>query len=67
MIGDPLTVEELERWTSFGAQWRAVYVSEQQAIVDLCSCTGEAMERRASADPATIAYVRRNRHDPGAP
>jgi hypothetical protein len=43
-----------------------VYVSEQQAIVDLCSCTGEAMERRASADPATIAYVRRNRQEPGA-
>ena len=45
MSGDPLTVEELERWTSFGAQWRAVSVSEQQAIVDLCSCSGEALER----------------------
>lgn len=58
-----LTVEELERWVEFGAQWRAVGVSDELAVVDMCQCTGELVERRESDDPAVIAYVRENHGD----
>jgi len=55
---DPLTVERLERWALFGAQWRVVHLSDALAIVDLCACTGEAVERLESDDPALIRYLR---------
>ena len=51
-------VGELERWTFFGAQWRVVALSDGQAIVDLCTCTGEPVDRVESDDPALIAYLR---------
>lgn len=51
-------IGELERWTLFGAQWRVVALSDEQAIVDLCTCMGEPVERVESDDPALIAYLR---------
>jgi len=56
-------VGELERWTFFGAQWRVVALSDGQAIVDLCTCTGEPVDRIESDDPALIAYLRVARSD----
>jgi hypothetical protein len=56
-----VTVEELERWECFGAVWRVVQLSPTRAVVDMCSCTGEPMERRESADPEVVGYVRSNR------
>ncbi|HLI58225.1 MAG TPA: hypothetical protein VKV21_01035 [Solirubrobacteraceae bacterium] len=53
-----VTIAELERWTEFGARWRARHVAEDRVVVDLCQCTGELVERRASSDPEVIAYVR---------
>jgi hypothetical protein len=58
MAPDALTVEELDRWVRFGVQWRLVEVAESHAVVDLCACTGEPVERRMSSDPAVIAHVR---------
>ena len=36
-----LTIDALERWVLFGAQWRIVDLSGESAVVDLCTCTGE--------------------------
>ncbi len=58
MSAHTLTVDELERWELFGAHWRAVEISDQRAVVDLCTCTGAPVERRESDDPVLIAYVR---------
>ena len=58
MAPDALTLEELDRWVRFGAQWRLVEVTEERAVVDLCTCTGEPVERRMSSDSAVIAHVR---------
>jgi hypothetical protein len=60
-MSPPLTVDELVRWTSFGATWRLVEISDQHAVVDLCQCTGELVERRDSSDPLLVAYVRSHR------
>ncbi|HET9124187.1 MAG TPA: hypothetical protein VFN65_04800 [Solirubrobacteraceae bacterium] len=54
----PVTIEELERWVEFGARWRALAFEPGRAVVELCQCTGELVERRVAVDPEVIAYVR---------
>lgn len=48
----------LERWEDNGAMWRAVHVSDAKVIVDLCTCTGEPVDRLESTDPELIGFVR---------
>jgi hypothetical protein len=54
----PVTIDELQQWTLFGAQWRVVAISEVTAEVEFCTCTGEAVERRQTGDPDVIRYLR---------
>jgi hypothetical protein len=54
----PLTIDRLERWALFGAHWRVVRLSADHAVVDLCACTGEHVERADTADAAVIEYLR---------
>jgi hypothetical protein len=58
MTSDALTIDALERWVLFGAGWRVVDLSNERAVVDLCACTGEPVERVESDDPALIDYLR---------
>ena len=55
-MDDP--VDTLRRWEDHGATWRAVHVSDEHAIVDLCACTGEPVERLESSDRNLIAFLR---------
>lgn len=57
------TIAELEDWERSGAVWRPVEVGSGRAVVDLCSCTGELMERVQSEDPRFIALVRARRDE----
>jgi hypothetical protein len=50
--------ETLENWTLSGGRWRIVSLSDERAVLDLCTCTGEPMERFESDDPVVIAYLR---------
>lgn len=59
--GPELTIDELERWALFGAQWRVVDLSDAHVVVDLCECTGRPVERRESDDATLIDYVRSSR------
>ena len=54
----PLSIATLERWVVFGAAWTVAEISAEHVLVQLCSCTGEPVERRESRDLAVIAYVR---------
>ncbi len=58
MADAPLTLADLERWELFGATWRVVELSDDRALLDMCACTGQLVERRESADRALIHYVR---------
>ncbi len=58
-----VTIEDLQRWSGGGAVWRALEVSDERAVIDLCSCTGEPMDRVESNAPELIAYVRAHRED----
>ena len=54
---DPVSV--LERWRDFGADYRVVQLSDERAIVELCTCFGEPVERLESSDPDLLEYLRR--------
>ena len=64
MTPDTLTTARLERWVFFGATWRVVDISRDQAVVDLCTCMGEPVERLESDDPAVIDYLHLAQPDP---
>ncbi len=53
---DPVAV--LERWRGHGAEFRVLHLSEQKAIVELCTCLGDAVERLESSDPRLLEYLR---------
>ena len=59
-----LTIDALERWVLFGPRWRIADLSGESAVVDLCTCTGELVERLESDDPALIRYLRSAQPDP---
>jgi hypothetical protein len=59
----PITVPDLERWVEHGATWRAVEVSDERAVVELCTCYGEPVDLRQSDAPELIRYVRAARAD----
>ena len=63
MSTDALTIDDLERWVLSGAQWRVVDISCEHAVVDMCSCVGEPMERVESDDPVVIGYLRTARSE----
>lgn len=54
----PVTIDDLEGWVLSGAHWRVLDISDRRAVVDMCACTGEPMERVETADPAVIGYLR---------
>jgi hypothetical protein len=58
MTDAALTLAELERWELFGATWRVVELSDDRALLDMCACTGQLVERRSSDDPKLIERVR---------
>ena len=51
-------VQQLERWEAHGAEWRLVSLGDDRAIVDLCTCYGERIERIESGDPELLAFLR---------
>jgi hypothetical protein len=51
-------VEIVTRWEDHGAQWRPVHVSDERVVIDLCTCTGEPVERLESSDPELIRLAR---------
>jgi hypothetical protein len=58
MAAEPVTIERLDRWVLFGAQWRVVEISSDHAVVDFRTCTGELVERAATDDSEVISYLR---------
>lgn len=59
----PLTVEALTRWEQNGATWRALEISDERAVVELCTCYGEPVDTLQSDRPELIEFVRSRRGD----
>lgn len=62
-MGRQATIDELEDWERNGAVWRPAEIYPNRAVVDLCSCSGELMDRVESADPEFVAFVRARRDE----
>jgi hypothetical protein len=60
-------VDTLRRWEDHGAVWRARWVGETEAVVDLCTCTGEPVDELRSSDPELLRLLRERPRsdDPG--
>jgi hypothetical protein len=56
-----LSIEDLKRWEDNGASWRAIEITDQRAVVELCTCYGEPVDRLEGDSPELIAFVRANR------
>ena len=48
----------LADWEAAGAEWRVAALTPECAVVMLCACTGEAVDRVEFTDPAVIAHLR---------
>ena len=53
---DPVSV--LKRWREYGGQYRVLELSSAGAVVELCTCHGEAVDRLESDDATLIEYLR---------
>ncbi len=56
MAEDPIDV--LERWEDHGAVWRIVSLTERHVSIDLCTCSGEPVDRLESDDARVIRFAR---------
>ena len=48
----------LERWRNQGADYRVLHLSDEAAVVQLCTCFGEPVDRLESSDPRLLRYLR---------
>jgi hypothetical protein len=51
-------LQRLRDWEDAGAGWRVLHVSDDHAVVQLCACTGEPVDRLESDEPDLIALLR---------
>jgi hypothetical protein len=58
-----VTVEYLKDWELHGATWRPLSVSDERAVIELCSCSGEPMDLVESDRPELIDFVRAHHPD----
>jgi hypothetical protein len=57
-VGQENPVSVLERWVEHGAHYRIVELSTERAVVELCTCHGEPVDRLESEDPRLIERLR---------
>jgi hypothetical protein len=55
--GDESVVAVLARWEENGATWNVVILTDKLAVVELCTCHGEPVDRIRSSDPALLRYL----------
>lgn len=58
-----ITLEELESWERHGASWRSLVLTDERAIVELCTCDGEPVDTVQGDAPELIEYVRAHGDD----
>lgn len=56
-----LTLADLESWVESGADWRALEISDELAVVELRTCYGEPVDTLESTDSRLIEYLRAQR------
>jgi hypothetical protein len=59
----PVTLAELLRWEEHGATWRAIEIGERDAVLQLCTCHGEAVDVVRAGSAEVIELIRRRAAD----
>jgi hypothetical protein len=54
-------IQILERWEAHGATWHVLILTGELAVVELCTCYGEAVDELRSSDPELIRFVTERR------
>jgi hypothetical protein len=52
-------IDKLQRWVASGGSVRVARASDSGADVELCTCTGELMERLSSVDLSVLQELSR--------
>ena len=47
----------LERWEAHGATWRVLMLTDELALVELCTCHGTPVDELRSSDPELIRFL----------
>ena len=50
-------VDVLTRWEDGGAEWRIESLTDERAVVVLCTCTGEPVDRLESGDDELLRFL----------
>ncbi|MGH2776742.1 MAG: hypothetical protein ACRDJT_15120 [Actinomycetota bacterium] len=50
-------VSALKRWCEHGADYRVLHLSDELAVVELCTCFGEPVDQLESSDPRLLRYL----------
>jgi hypothetical protein len=50
-------VDVLTRWEDGGAVWRIESLTDERAVVVLCTCTGEPVDRLESGDDELLRFL----------
>ncbi|MBV9355111.1 MAG: hypothetical protein JO023_06235 [Chloroflexi bacterium] len=58
-------LDRVRQWELSGGSLRVLGLTSDQAVVQLCACTGEPMEVLVSDEPALLGYLR-NEGTPGS-
>jgi hypothetical protein len=53
-----ITLDELKSWEVNGATWRPLTLTDERAVLELCTCYGEPVDTVQSDAPELIEYVR---------
>jgi hypothetical protein len=62
-IRPSVTIDDLTRWRDHGGTWRAVELTDEATVVELCTCYGEPVDMVRSEQPDVIAYVGAHKDD----
>lgn len=57
IVGKDDAVSTLERWREHGADYRILHLTNELAVVELCSCFGEPVDQLESSDPRLLRYL----------
>lgn len=67
MPGGENPVDVVRRWEDHGAEWHVVGIENGRAMVDLCTCYGEPVDRLESDDEEFVSFVRGDLEVPPSP
>jgi hypothetical protein len=53
-----ISVADLQRWEDHGASWRVLSVADDGAVIELCTCYGEAVDVVRGEGSELVRFVR---------